>query len=55
VYNNLDNRWKALGTDKDGRQWLAWVNTNWIFVISGADDETFDLVVRACKFVSEED
>lgn len=54
-YDNLDSRWKATAVDTDGRQWLAWVNEIWIFVLSGSDNEYFDLVVRACRFVSKKE
>ncbi|MBN2442447.1 MAG: hypothetical protein JXJ04_13920 [Spirochaetales bacterium] len=51
-YDNFNNRWKATGTDTDGRKWIAWVNYVWIFRLSGQTEELFNYVVRVCSFVS---
>jgi hypothetical protein len=44
---------QATGKDKEGRSWLAWVNSLWVFILSGKDNDHFKLAVRACRFVAK--
>ena len=50
---NINGKWSASGTDNNGRKWYAWVNNNWIFMISGSDKEFFKMAIDAFKFVEE--
>jgi len=53
IYKKTDGRWRASGTDSDGRKWFAWVNHQWIFMISGIDEEHFKLAVNAFRYIEE--
>ena len=50
---NINGKWSASGTDNNGRKWFAWVNNNWIFMISGSNPEYFKMAIDVFKFVEE--
>jgi len=50
---NINGKWSASGTDDKGRRWYAWVNNNWIFMISGNNKENFKMAIDAFKYVEE--
>ncbi|MHA1988986.1 MAG: hypothetical protein ACW98D_20390 [Promethearchaeota archaeon] len=50
---NINGKWNASGTDEKGRKWIAWVNNNWIFIISGIDGENLSKAMDAFKYVSK--
>lgn len=49
---NINGKWEASGTDGSGREWFAWVNQNWIFVMSGATGDLLDKAVKEFKYVA---
>jgi len=48
----VNGKWSASGTDKDGRKWFAWVNSSWSFVISGSDKGNLMKAIDAFKYVA---
>ncbi len=48
----VNGKWSASGTDEDGSKWFAWVNNNWIFVMSGSDKENLMKAIESFKYVS---
>jgi hypothetical protein len=50
---NINGRWRASGTDENGRNWFAWANGKWIFLISGSDKENLSNAIDAFKYVSK--
>lgn len=50
---NVNGQWSASGTDQDGRKWYAWVNSRWIFQLSGSDKENLSKAIDAFKYVAE--
>lgn len=53
TFGKKDGFWQAFGKDTEGRRWLAWINSLWVFILSGKDSDHFKLAVRASRFVSE--
>lgn len=49
----INGRWRASGTDENGRKYFAWVNNAWIFAVSGTDKENFSSAIDAFNFVSK--
>ena len=50
---NVNDKWRANGTDEEGRRWYGWVNNNWVFLLNGIDNEYFKMAIDAFKFVEE--
>jgi hypothetical protein len=50
---NINGKWRASGTDKEGKKWFGWVNNRWIFLLSGSNKENFAKAIDAFKFISE--
>jgi hypothetical protein len=50
---NDNGKWRASGTDEEGRRWYGWVNNNWVFLLNGIDNEYFKMAIDAFKFVEE--
>ena len=49
----INGKWRASGTDEDGRKYYAWVNKGWIFMLSGVDNEHLSKAIDAFKYASE--
>lgn len=49
----INGRWRANGTDENGRKWFGWVNNNWVFLINGFDKNYFKMAIDAFKFIEE--
>ncbi len=49
----FNGRWRASGTDDDGRVWFCWVNDRWVFVLNGSDKKYFKMGINAFKYIEE--
>ncbi|MFC2103597.1 hypothetical protein ACFLSS_04125 [Bacteroidota bacterium] len=49
----INGRWRASGTDENGRKWFGWVNNNWVFLINASDKKYFKMAIDAFKYVEE--
>jgi hypothetical protein len=50
---NVNGKWRANGTDEEGRKWYGWVNNNWVFLLNGSDTKYFKKAIDAFSFVEE--
>lgn len=48
----INGKWRASGTDENGRSYFSWVNGGWIFSLSGSDKENLARAIDAFKYVS---
>ncbi|MBN2079776.1 MAG: hypothetical protein JW838_12470 [Spirochaetes bacterium] len=48
----INGVWKASGTDGTGRSYFAWVNTNYIFMITGKDKAHMLKGIDAFQYIS---
>lgn len=47
---SINGQWYASGSDGERKNY-GWVNTNWIFVISGSNEVNFNAGIDAFKFI----
>ena len=52
-HGKINGKWKANGTDANGRKWYAWVNNNWVFLLNGSDVYYFKMAINAFKYIEE--
>ncbi|RKY93742.1 MAG: hypothetical protein DRQ13_09090 [Ignavibacteriae bacterium] len=50
---NVNGKWRASGTDEEGRRWYGWVNNKWVFLLNGSDNKYFKMAIDSFKFVEE--
>ncbi len=50
---SVNGKWRASGTDENGRKWYSWVNNNWVFLLNGSDTKYFKMAIDAFNFVEE--
>ena len=50
---NINGRWRASGTDENGRRWFGWVNSRWIFALSGTSKDNLAKAINAFKYISK--
>lgn len=49
----INGIWKASGKDGNGRKYYAWVNQNYIFMITGADEKQLLKGIDAFQYISQ--